>query len=51
MKERENNVILPPNRTTIARVNLPLPSPAFPEFFLEIRPKKLPAQTTGVPAR
>jgi hypothetical protein len=40
MKERENenNVILPPNRTTIARVDFPRPSPAFPVFFLEIRP-------------
>jgi hypothetical protein len=42
MKERENNVILPPSRTTTARLNVPRPSPAFPEFFLEIRPKGTP---------
>jgi hypothetical protein len=38
MKDRESNVILPPNRTTIARVGFPRPRPAFPEFFLDIRP-------------
>jgi hypothetical protein len=42
MKERENNVILPPNRTTIARVDFSRPGPAFPKFFLEIRPKETP---------
>jgi hypothetical protein len=32
MKERENNVILPPNRTTIARVDFPRPARRFPDL-------------------